>query len=145
MSESAREVPLSKEIPKPGSLAAVRERIAASLVANAGHIAQEGVSQSDLQRAKRLHTEQLWQLGMLDALANQQAAQAVDTTGIFDPDKVALTMTAADGAATLQKWIEDVLDTPDAKQEEGGMSAKEAKQYAEDLNYKLIDEASRAS
>lgn len=54
MSESIPETSSSVETPKSGSIAMVKERISAAIMANANRVAQEGIRERERQRAEEL-------------------------------------------------------------------------------------------
>lgn len=135
--------PTIEQEPTAGTLRSVDQRLRNTLVANSNIIADTTgkVTERAKASARDRFDRILWQLGMIESLEAEKAWSATQEGSTWDQaTDQAANLTAAEAAAQLENWTQQVLGDPRPDED---LTTAVYRSHAEDLLYKLSDEATR--
>jgi hypothetical protein len=137
--------PEAPQPPQPGTLEAVRQRLWATHVANTYTAIDTtgSVSAREKARAEAMIARIQQQDSMIESLKAGKVHELItggDAISWEEAEAQAEALTASEAANRLADWMNNYMGDP---QEAKDSETKVAREHAEDLLYKLIDEAPR--
>lgn len=130
--------------PSPGSLRTVEQRLDGALMIQLSVLgdATGNVGAEDKDRAQKAFNRISWQQTTIERLRNWKIHEAVSGGAEWDDaTEQAANLSASEALTHLETWMEESFDAP-GQSDDPALALYHG--YAEDLQSKLIDEASRS-